>query len=106
MNVTKALFKWLDLPWLNEVEEFVRSHIKKTIDKPWSTTRKVGSRIAAWKSGLIWPEISHIQDVCNETMQQFNYLPVSQQQLVKDATFGDFPLFFVPGLSLIKFQPN
>lgn len=89
-NVARSIFKWLQLPWMFEVERYISEHTMRDLDAPWSTFKKVGSRVSAWKNDSSWNQIDDVQQTCQQALELYGYLPVSPPLNNKESV-GPFP---------------
>jgi len=90
-NVAQSIFDWLQLPWMPEVERYIDGHTKRDLDTPWSTFKKVGSRVSAWKNDSSWRQTHHVQQVCRQALDLYGYVPVSPPLIDEQQTVGYFP---------------
>ena len=81
-NIVRKILAFLDLPWIERMEEYIATHTVQDnlkIDKetknvdPYSTSRNSSAVAFAWRKSLAMSNISAIQSVCKEPMNHLGY---------------------------------
>ena len=73
-NVSRKLFKWLDLPWVTEVEQYISDHTTVNEERSDSTHRQLRTRIARWRNDTNWKYNKDAATACQEVLHSFGYL--------------------------------
>ena len=73
-NVSRKLFKWLDLPWVTEVEQYISDHTTVNEERSDSTHRQLRTRIARWRNDTNWKYNKDAATDCQEVLHSFGYL--------------------------------
>ena len=93
-NIARKLLSFLDLPWIERMEEYIATHTvqdnvkidQKNSDNhpdPYSTSRNSSAVAFAWRTSLPMSNISAIQSVCQEPMDHLGYKPVQTSEDLK-----------------------
>lgn len=77
----RQLFKWLNLPWLPEVDAFIAEHSETDAFGSFGTYRRLGSRIASWINNTVWNDVQHMQQVCDNVLKSYGYLKIHKYDL-------------------------
>ena len=87
MEISKKLFKFLNLPWVDYLTRYINTHtkrerkvsvksFKKAQNDPYGTVRDSRAAVLNWTKSLSIKNISAIQEACKSPMRILGYKPI------------------------------
>eukprot|EP00092_Neocalanus_flemingeri_P031675 GFUD01034402.1.p1 GENE.GFUD01034402.1~~GFUD01034402.1.p1 ORF type:complete len:474 (-),score=87.09 GFUD01034402.1:110-1531(-) len=93
-RTVRRLLEFLNLPWHEAIGHYIDTHTSADIKKqernketrkvtlvhdPYGTSRNSSAAVFAWRQSLDFQNVSQIQEVCREPMQELGYKIVSSK---------------------------
>ena len=81
----KKIINFLDLPWLENLEEYVKLHTKQDTSerKAHDTTRNSTAAVLSWTNKMQRENVSFIQNACSDLMSHMGYKEVNISENVQ-----------------------
>merc|ERR1740128_538641 len=78
--VMKNMFRFLDLPWTNQMANYIHSRTTIQTMGAYETSRNSRDTVFKWKQKFSWKDIMKIQWICRKPMARLGYLDLETKK--------------------------